>query len=146
MPPVGRAQSQRLAQLDRLDRERDLLLEELFAFPARTRASIVSSDFDNERGVLITRELRSITDQMGKTEASLLVQRNRNQLASLVQFYLVGGLAFALLVMVMIGAIVLVTRYNRDLDAAQGRLRLVNEGLEDAVKAFEQALRAPRIR
>lgn len=128
-------QVQRLDKLDRLDRERDVLIEALFASPARTRAAISVSDFDNERGVMITREIRTGLDQMAQTEVTLLGQRNRNQLASLVQFYVVGGLAFALLVFVMIGAIVLVMRYNRDLDAAQGRLRLVNEGLEDAVKA-----------
>lgn len=127
-----------LARLDRvqtIDREKDQLLAAMFANPGAAAADLEGTDFDAERGVVLTREVRTILDQMDKTEKDLLSQRNRNQLDSLVELYLTGGLAFALLVAMMVGAILVVMRYNRDLTLAQGKLRVVNDGLEEAVAA-----------
>lgn len=129
------AQLASLARLDELDRSRDRLIARLFSDTESTLAALAKSDFDREEGVQTTRQSRQILDEMQRREAALFATRNRNQLDSLVQFYLTGGLAAGLLVLVMLGAIALVTRYNRDLQSAESRLRTVNEGLEDAVQA-----------
>lgn len=136
---LGTLISDNPAQIDRVDRIEDLarekgvLLDSMFAAPDETREAIRTSDFDAERGVAITREIRDLLNEMSDAEKVLLTQRNRNQLDSLVTFYITGGLALALLVAVMIAAILVVSRYNRDLTKAEKRLLAVNEGLEEAV-------------
>ena len=128
-------QQQPLARVRMLDRERDEAIAAMFASPSAAVARLRSSNFNNDRGVTAMREMRSVLGDMFETENGLLNQRNRNQLDSLVAFYITGGLAFALLIVMMVAAITLVMRYNRDLTLAQIKLRAVNEGLEDAVAA-----------
>ena len=128
-------QRQRIRRVQALDRERGAVIDAMFASPSNAIATARASDFNSDRGVTITREMRTILAAMGNTEQKLLVERSRNQLNSLVAFYITGGLAFALLIAIMAAAIALVLRYNRDLTMAQTSLRVVNEGLEDAVEA-----------
>jgi signal transduction histidine kinase len=128
-------QMRNIRQIVALDRERDELIDELLVSPGEMISAIRAADFANERGAVITRKLRTILAEMGGIEQRLLTQRSRNQLDSLVALYLTGGLAFALLLVVLVAAVVVVMRYNRDLTLTQARLRLVNEGLEEAVSA-----------
>ena len=128
-------QQRRLRRIEQLDRDRGAAIAGLFAAPAIEVAKLRKGDFNADAGVRITREMRRILAAMSETEQQLLVKRTRNQLDSLVAFYWTGGLAFALLIVMMVAVILLVTRYNRDLTVAQVRLRAVNEGLEDAVAA-----------
>ena len=126
-------QTQRMDAIDRLALERDTLVERMFSSPRRATSEIQSADFNSERGVIIVRTIRRLATDMTATEKSLLSERNRNQLDSLIQFYSVGGIALALLIGVLVAAVLLVLRYNRDLTSAQSRLRFANEGLEVAV-------------
>lgn len=126
-------QVRRLDMIDALEVERDLMIADMYTDPRRSVAAVTSSDFNAERGVVIVRTIRKITSDMAATESRLLSERNRNQLSSLVTLYVVGGLAIALLIGVLIAAILLVMRFNRDLTSAEVGLRLANEGLERAV-------------
>lgn len=126
-------QTQRLADIDRLVQERDRLVNAMFSNPRRAARNIEAEDFNTERGVVIVRTIRDIATDMAETESRLLSERNRNQLDSLLTLYVVGGVALALLVAVLLAVILLVLRYNRDLTRTQARLRFANEGLEIAV-------------
>ena len=128
-------QLRRVERIARLAAQKESLVMQMLASPAAFREAVRDSDFDSEGGVRITREMRTVLDAMVEAEKSLLAQRNRNQLDSLIALYLTGGLSLALLLAVMLGVIALVMRFNRDLTSAQSRLRSVNEGLEDAVAA-----------
>ena len=128
-------QEARLERIRILNAERTVIIDSMFSDPNTAFALARDLDFHNDRGVLITQEIRAIAEEMAAFEAEALVRRNRAQLDSLVQFYLVGGIALALLVAVLVAAVVLVLRYNRDLTRAQVNLRQANEGLEDAVEA-----------
>ena len=125
----------RIREIESLTREKDKLLSFMLGAPSTFLADLRNADFNAERGVMITREVRQTLAKMAQSESELLIERNRSQLDSLVRFYLTGGLALALLVIMMLSVIVLVTRYNRDLTKAQNSLGLVNEGLEGAVSA-----------
>ncbi|MFW2348715.1 sensor histidine kinase [Qipengyuania sp.] len=126
-------QEKRLERITRLNAERSRIIDAMFSDPATAFARARELDFNGDRGVLITQQIRALADEMAAVEETALVRRNRAQLESLVQFYVVGGLALALLVGVLVAAVVLVLRYNRDLTRAQVGLREANEGLEDAV-------------
>ncbi len=128
-------QSQRVLALERLDAERGRLIDAMFSSPARSLAEMRELDFEEDRGVELTRQIRVTAARMAEAEQDLLVLRSRNQFSSLIQLYVVGGLALALLVCVMVAAVILVLRYNRDLTNAQAGLRVANEGLEEAVGA-----------
>ncbi|WP_375291325.1 ATP-binding protein [Qipengyuania sp.] len=128
-------QLENVGVLKELSAERRAMLAAMFASPAAARAELQAADLDSEPGTLITRRIRQVIAGMNDIEASLLIQRSRNQFNSLQSFYITAGGSLALLVLVMIAVIVLVTRYNRDLTAAQARLQRANEGLEDAVEA-----------
>lgn len=126
-------QMKRLDRIRRLNGERTVIVDEMFSHPNRAFQTVRSQDFNEDRGVVITQEIRKIAEQMSAVEAKELIQRNRNQLHSLIRFYIVGGIALAVLVTVLVATILLVLRYNRDLTRAQVGLRTANEGLEDSV-------------
>lgn len=128
-------QEARLAKIMELNGERTIIIDTMFSDPATAFARARELDFNSDRGVIITQQIRALAEEMAAVEEAALVKRNRAQLDSLVQFYVVGGLALALLVGVLFAAVVLVLRYNRDLTRAQINLRQANEGLEDAVEA-----------
>ncbi|GMM94334.1 ATP-binding protein [Qipengyuania sp. MTN3-11] len=107
---------------------------------ADTAPALPELDLDADPGVLILREIRAITGSLAQGQEEQLRVRNRNQLDSLVQFYVVGGLAFFVLLALMGTVIVLVLRYNRDLTAAQVGLRRANDTLESTVAARTAAL------
>ncbi len=126
-------QEVRIAQIEALDAQRSDLTDAMFSDPLRAFRTARNTDFSRDRGALITQEIRSLAEEMAAIEAAELVRYNRAQLGSLIQLYVVGGLALALLLAVMVAAVVLVLRYNRDLTRAQIQLRGANEGLENAV-------------
>ncbi|QNM82766.1 CHASE3 domain-containing protein [Sphingomonas sabuli] len=128
------AQLRRLEAILRLRAEREALINAMFADPRQATLDVTTADFNAERGVIIVRTVRRIATEMVDAETHLLSQRNRNQLDSLVQLYTVSGIALALLVAVLLAAVLLVLRFNRDLTRAQARLRVANEGLEEAVE------------
>ncbi len=134
-------QLQAIDEVLALDRARDSQIEQLLDNPLSTRQDIFAREFNRERGVLLTRQLRVIIRTMRVEEERLLVQRNQQQLASLVRFYWVGGAAVALLLAVLTTVIVLIMGYNRQLNRAQAMLELVNEGLEQSIEERTAELR-----
>ena len=127
-------QVERVRRIKALRAEKKELLAQLLADPAVV-ARVRGGDFDSDRGVAITREKRTLFNTMNETEKALLERRNQNQYDSLVAFYTTGGLAIAMMLALMVGAIVLMLRYNRALEQAQRVLQTANEGLEQAVAA-----------
>ena len=116
-----------------LDRERDAEISRLLNDPGVRVAQLQSSAFDDERGVALTRELRTALTAMVEEERRLLEVRNREQLASVLRLYWVGGLAVALLLAILGAVIMLMVGYNRKLGRAQILLASANEGLELSV-------------
>lgn len=127
-------QRQRLDRVSRLNAERTIIIDSMFADPQAAFAEARERDFSQDRSVLITQEIRSISEQMSDIEEGELSLRNQAQLQSLIRFYLVGGLAIVLLLGTMLSAVMIVMRYNRELNAAQVGLRQANLGLEEAVQ------------
>ena len=130
----AQAQEEKLQRIKQLSEERNQIIEAMFSDPAMAFSRARELDFSRDRGVVITQQIRILAETMSKVEEDELVRRNRAQLASLVQFYVVGGVALALLVTVLLAAVILVLRYNRDLTLAQRGLREAYEGLEEAVE------------
>lgn len=126
------AQAGRVAEIFRLNDERTRLLGAMFVIGAGTSATR-DGLFQSDRGVTIVRRIRALTAQMVEEEARLLRERNQSQFTSLIQLYIVGGTALALLIGVLVTVIYLVLRYNHTLTTAQDLLRRANEGLEAAV-------------
>ncbi|MXO48448.1 histidine kinase [Erythrobacter vulgaris] len=140
---VDGGQIQKLEQLRRLNAERTVLVDAMFADPATAFLEARNLDFSDDRGVLITQEIREVARSMSDFEAEELGRRNQAQLGSLVQFYIVGGVATLLLLGVLVTAVLVVLRYNRELAQAQISLREANVGLEEAVqKRTGELLRA----
>jgi len=129
----NREQARAIAQLQRLDAERDQRIASLFADDSiATRQSIIG-DFEGDRGVQITVRIREIVTAMLAEEERLLRARNDSQAIALTRLYWVAGLSLLLLLIVLGGVITLVLRYNRELNRAQYLLEAVNEGLEESV-------------
>lgn len=126
-------------QLDRLDEIRTLetrrgqIVSDTILTPLTIAAEARETGLAREAGVIIARRIRALGNLMLQSEENLLFKRNRAQMASQQQFYLLGGLATLLLVVSLVSVIMLVVRYNRELSAAQTRLREANDGLEAAV-------------
>ncbi len=140
---IARQELDRLEEIKALNAQRTVLIDAMFADPDGAMAEALESDFNEDEGVLITSDIREIAEEMAAFEAEDLVRRNRAQLDSLLQFYVVGGMAFLLLVGVLVTAVVVVLRYNRDLADAQVSLREANTGLESAVqKRTSELMRA----
>ncbi|MBX7540712.1 sensor histidine kinase [Qipengyuania sphaerica] len=129
----AREEFDRLEEIKALNAERTVLIDAMFADPDTAFAEARDLDFNEDAGVLITQDIREIAEEMAAFESEQLVRRNRAQLESLVQLYVVGGVALLLLLGVMGTAVLVVLRYNRDLAAAQVSLREANLGLETAV-------------
>ncbi len=126
---------QRMAidQVIALDRERDGEIARLLNDPNVRLAQLQSAAFDNERGVALTRELRTVLNAMVAEEGRLLALRNQQQLASVLRLYWVGGAAVVLLLVILASVIVLMMGYNRELNRTQAMLATVNQGLERSV-------------
>ena len=131
---VTREQRERLDQIKTLNAQRTVLIDAMFSDPDTAFAEARNLDFNEDTGVLITQEIRQTAEKMSAFEAEQLVRRNRAQLDSLKLFYVVGGIALLLLLGVLISAVLVVLRYNRELAAAQVGLRDANLGLEKAVQ------------
>jgi signal transduction histidine kinase len=126
-------QTARLEEIKRLAAEREPIITDTLLTPAPIAAQARETGLNMERGVQITRRIRAVTRDMLEAEDNLLFARNRAQIASQTRFYLISGTATLLLLATLLAVIVLVLRFNRDLDRAQVRLREANEGLEQAV-------------
>lgn len=131
---ASKEQIERLEEIRGLNAERTVLIDAMFLNPFSAFLDARNRDFNQDRGVLITQQIRAIVQQMSDFEAEELARRNRAQLNSLVQFYIVGGIATLLLLAVLVSAVLVVLRYNRDLARAQVNLRDANTGLESAVR------------
>jgi signal transduction histidine kinase len=125
----------RVEEIKRLTGEREPIISDTLLTPATIAAQARETGLNKERGVQITRRIREVTRQMLEAEDNLLFARNRAQIASQTRFYLISGTATLLLLATLLAVIVLVLRFNRDLNKAQVRLREANEGLEQAVAA-----------
>jgi signal transduction histidine kinase len=125
-------QLRRLQEIERLQDERESLLERMFA-DARVRNQINAGDFNTDRGVTIVRRIRTLAGEMAEAEALLLRERTQSQLDSLIRLYVVGGTALALLIGVLGSAVYLMLRYNQTLTVARQAVELANTGLEAAV-------------
>lgn len=126
-------QARRVSEVQSLSKERAPLLSDLILFPAGAAAAVQEEGLDQDRGVQIARRIRAIARAMIEDEAELLVVRSTDQSRSTRQFYLIGGAATVMLVTFLLASIVLVLRYNGELNRAQAQLRRSNEGLEIAV-------------
>lgn len=127
-------QMEKLEQIRRLNAERTVLVDAMFADPATAFLEARNFDFSDDNSVLITQQIRELARSMSDFEAEELARRNRAQLSSLVQFYVVGGIATLLLLGVLVSAVLVVLRYNRELAQAQVSLRDANVDLEEAVQ------------
>lgn len=107
------------------------LLDDRAAVVARTSAT----DLYNDPTVQLIRSIRRVLETMDAAEVRLLAGRSAAQDRSLALFAVFGTICVIFLVLVVAAAIFLISRYNRDLAGAQERLRVANEGLEDAVLA-----------
>jgi signal transduction histidine kinase len=125
----------RLDAIKDLEAERGPIIADTLLTPATIVARARETGMNKERGVLITRRIREITKEMLASVDDELFTRNRAQLRSQTRFYLAASLATLLLLSTLGAVIVLILRFNRDLGAAQARLRTANEGLEAAVAA-----------
>ena len=132
---VTTEQKDRLEEIKDLNAQRTVIIDAMFTDPGTAFAEARGLDFNEDAGVLVTQDIREIAEEMSAFEAAELVRRNRAQLDSLKQFYIVGGIAFLLLLGVLISAVLVVLRYNRDLTEAQVSLREANTGLETAVQS-----------
>jgi len=126
-------QMDRLDEIKSLEARRGPIVADTILTPMTIAAEAREVGLAKEPGVLIARRIRAVGNLMIQSEENLLFARNRAQIASQKRFYLLGGLATLLLVVSLVAVILLVLRYNRELSAAQSRLREANEGLEDAV-------------
>lgn len=123
----------RIDEIKRLSAEREPIIGDTLLSPATVVGEAREFGLNKERGVQITRRIREVTRQMLDAEGDRLFAQNRAQIASQTRFYLISGTATLLLLVTLLAVIVLVLRFNRDLNRAQVRLREANEGLEQAV-------------
>jgi signal transduction histidine kinase len=136
---VGRLLDDNPIQIARLDEIRSLearrttVVNETIRTPQAVAIAARDIGIDEDPGIMIARRIRAIGNEMVETEENLLFARNRTQVRSQQQFYLLGGAATLLLFITLGAVILLVLRYNRDLSRAQTELRQANEGLESAV-------------
>ncbi|MGN6499554.1 MAG: sensor histidine kinase [Tsuneonella sp.] len=128
-------QTRRAEAIRQLAAKRSEVIGDNVLTPGIDALALREEGFDAEQGVQLTRRIRALGNEMIGEEDRLLIARNREQVTSLGRFYLVGGTAVALLIVMLVAVIVLVLRYNRELPRAQSELRSANEGLEESVAA-----------
>lgn len=125
----------RAKQIRELSDQKWALVTRLLDDRQQIMATTDTASLYDDQTVQIIRRIRRVLEAMDAREVQLLSQRSRAQAESLRIFSVLGGLAVALLVVMVAAATILIARYNADLTRAQNRLRLANEGLEDAVAA-----------
>jgi signal transduction histidine kinase len=128
-------QTTRAQAIRQLAAKRSAVVGDNVLTPGIDALTVREEGFNSDQGVQLTRRIRTLGNEMIAEEDRLLIARNRDQVTSLGRFYLVGGTAIALLIVMLVAVIVLVLRYNRDLTRAQTELRGANEHLEEAVAA-----------
>lgn len=129
------AQSRRAAEIVKLRARKLPLIEAQLNNRAASLDQLQSIDLYNDQVVTTTRQMRSMLEAMDAEEVRLLSARNAAQQRSLRLFTLFGAACVAVLVLLVAAAVILIARTNRDLNMAQAKLRLANEGLEEAVAA-----------
>jgi len=134
-------QTARFIDLKQLVAERAALARQELRAPITRLTQLQSDNFDTDRAVLITREIRALTGVMAEREKERLATRNVNQYDSLKQFYAVAGISLLLLIAVMATVLIVVVRFNGALAEAEADLRRANEGLEGAVAERTTELR-----
>lgn len=95
---------------------------------------MAAAGFEEERAVALTRQVRSLAQQMLEAEQALLRDRAEAQRSTLRTFYVVLAAAGVLLVLVAATTISVMLRYTRELAASRAELRALNEDLEDLVE------------
>ncbi|WP_133365273.1 sensor histidine kinase [Qipengyuania sediminis] len=128
-------QAARAAQIARLREVRlpriERLLRDRAGYLARFRPETLYED----EIVTAARQTRRVLEAMDAAEVRQLNAQSAARRDAVRQFALFA-LACALgLIALVAAAVLLVTRYNRELNTAQVQLRLANEGLEEAVSA-----------
>ncbi|HLV07219.1 MAG TPA: ATP-binding protein [Croceibacterium sp.] len=101
---------------------------------ARAGNVMAAASFEEERAVALTRQVRSLAQQMLEAEQALLRDRAEAQRSTLRTFYGVLAAAGVLLVVVAATTISVMLRYTRELAASRAELRALNEDLEDLVE------------
>ncbi len=129
------AQLHRVEEIRRISDRKWVLINQLLRNRETVVARARTSDLYNDPTVQLVRSIRRNLQAMDAQEVRLLESRSRAQQQSLTRFIIFGAICAAFLVVVVATAIVLISRYNRDLARAQERLRAANEGLEGAVAA-----------
>lgn len=129
------AQLRRAANIRELSDRKWVLVTRLLNNREAVTAETRAADLYTDQTVLIIRGIRRILEAMDAEEVKLLASRSRAQQNSLSLFAGLGGIGVVFLILVIGTAVLLITRYNIDLSRAQERLRVANEGLEDAVTA-----------
>ena len=124
-------------QTGHVKRLRTLLAEQRVQ-QARTASGLVTArtlDFDHDRALLLTREVRQTAQVMLAAEQRLLSVRSAEQRQTLQVFYTILIAAGLLLVMVATVTILIILRYTRELAGSRAELRRLNDDLEDLVEA-----------
>ena len=127
------AEQRRVAQLRQLIAEK-LALQKQTVAAITAGSGFSSATFENDPGVVVTRKVRVLAQQMRVEEQRLLVERAEGQRVTLRTFYVVLGLAGAILIIVAGSTILVMLRYTRELAASRAELHRLNEGLEDLVE------------
>ncbi|GGD94104.1 histidine kinase [Tsuneonella deserti] len=127
------AQMARIQTIRALESRRAGIMSDTILTPRTISSQAEAIAQGKEPGTMVARRIRAIGDQILEAEQDRLFARNRAQITSQRNFYLLGGLATLLLFVTLAAVVLLLLRYNRQLAGAQQRLREVNEGLEQAV-------------
>ena len=124
-----------VAEMRTLVAERSKLIAEMMGLASAGRFDAAVSVFRSEREQPRLERIRVLTQSMLDEEGRLLKlrgARERDNATLLATVVLIGG---GLMAMLLIGSVLLMRGYARDLDRAQTELRVLNEGLELRVKA-----------
>ncbi len=126
-------QQRRVAELRELRAAKRVAEEEVRRDRAGAARRAAALDFESDRGVQLTRRMRTLANEMLASEQALLAKRDAEQAATLSTFYGVLIATGVLLILVAGTTIAVMMRYTRELAASRAELRLLNEDLEAMV-------------
>ena len=125
------------ATIDRLRKQVRLQLADLTRSMALVRAGQTvraQAEFAAASPNSIIREIRAVTEEMRRSELSLLEERSALSTRTLARMRTLLALTGIMLLLLGAGAIWLVRRYTVDLTRTRDRLHLLNTDLESAVQ------------
>lgn len=129
-------QRERALQLQDFSRQQTALLEATVTTVMQGGRDRAIADFrDRDQGLSLIAAIRRVSGDMVNTEDALLAERAATERASVARFFLIVGVAGALLVFMAVASLLLMRRYSRDLGRSRDELRQMNTGLEQAVDA-----------